>query len=52
MVDVNTLPPVPVVQQGALRVELRLANGVCTTKGCSDGKYHGLLNIFTLEVLP
>ncbi|TSK62681.1 Zona pellucida sperm-binding protein 4 [Bagarius yarrelli] len=39
LVDVETLPaspPPPVVQQGALRVELRLANGVCATKGCSD----------------
>ncbi|XP_017336791.1 zona pellucida glycoprotein 2, like 2 [Ictalurus punctatus] len=40
VVDVNTLPPVPVVQQGALRVELRLANGVCTTKGCSDAEVY------------
>lgn len=41
MVDVNTVPPPPppVVQQGALRVELRLAKGVCTAKGCSDGKH-------------
>ncbi|XP_026789176.2 zona pellucida glycoprotein 2, like 2 [Pangasianodon hypophthalmus] len=37
VVDVKTLPPPPpVVQQGALRVELRLANGACTSKGCSD----------------
>ncbi|KAG7326946.1 hypothetical protein KOW79_010347 [Hemibagrus wyckioides] len=39
VVDVNTPPPPPpppVVQQGILRMKLRLANGVCTTKGCSD----------------
>ncbi|KAF4080203.1 hypothetical protein AMELA_G00167670 [Ameiurus melas] len=40
VVDVNTLPPLPVVQQGALRVELRLANGVCTIKGCSDAEVY------------
>ncbi|RXN33514.1 zona pellucida sperm-binding 4-like protein [Labeo rohita] len=37
VVEVNTVPPPPPVsQQGPLRVELRLANGECTTKGCSD----------------
>ncbi|KAI4880274.1 hypothetical protein NFI96_030708 [Prochilodus magdalenae] len=37
MVEVNTVPPPPpVFQLGPLRVELSLANGVCTTKGCSD----------------
>ncbi|KAI5613680.1 zona pellucida sperm-binding protein 4-like [Silurus asotus] len=37
IVDVNTFPsPPPVVQQGALRVELKLANGACATKRCSD----------------
>uniref|UniRef100_A0A3B1J131 Zona pellucida sperm-binding protein 4 n=1 Tax=Astyanax mexicanus TaxID=7994 RepID=A0A3B1J131_ASTMX len=36
-VDVNTVPaPAPVFQQGPLRVDLRLANGICVTKGCSD----------------
>ncbi|KAK9972943.1 hypothetical protein ABG768_023697 [Culter alburnus] len=35
--EVNTVPPPPPVsQQGPLRVELRLAKGQCTTKGCSD----------------
>lgn len=38
MVEVNTVPPPPppVSQRGPLRVELRLANGQCSTKGCSD----------------
>ncbi|XP_073707790.1 zona pellucida glycoprotein 2, like 2 [Garra rufa] len=37
VVEVNTVPPPPPVsQQGPLRVELRLANGQCATKGCSD----------------
>ncbi|XP_056607575.1 zona pellucida glycoprotein 2, like 2 isoform X2 [Triplophysa dalaica] len=37
MMEVNTVPPpLPVSQQGPLRVELRLANGQCTTKGCTD----------------
>lgn len=40
VVDVYTVPPpLPIVQQGALRVELRLANGECTNKGCSNGKH-------------
>ncbi|XP_026070044.1 zona pellucida glycoprotein 2, like 2 isoform X1 [Carassius auratus] len=35
--EVNTVPPPPPVSQnGSLRVELRLSNGQCTTKGCSD----------------
>lgn len=53
MVDVNTVPPhPPVVQKGALRVQLRLANGVCTAKSCFDGKHTWLLNIVALEVEP
>ncbi|KAF4111939.1 zona pellucida glycoprotein 2, like 2 [Onychostoma macrolepis] len=37
VVEVNTVPPPPPVSQhGPLRVELRLANGQCSTKGCSD----------------
>ncbi|KAK3575456.1 hypothetical protein QTP86_026858 [Hemibagrus guttatus] len=41
VVDVNTPPPpLPVVQQGVLRIELRLANGVYTTKGCSDAEVY------------
>ncbi|KAM9483425.1 zona pellucida glycoprotein 2, like 2 [Clarias gariepinus] len=41
VVDVNTRPlPPPVVQKGALRVELRLAKGVCKTKGCSDAEMY------------
>ncbi|KAJ8407404.1 hypothetical protein AAFF_G00279780 [Aldrovandia affinis] len=31
-----SLPPVPVTVQGPLRVELRLANGQCGAKGCSE----------------
>ncbi|KAG1942452.1 zona pellucida glycoprotein 2, like 2 [Pimephales promelas] len=35
--EVNTIPPpLPVSQLGPLRVELRLAKGECTAKGCSD----------------
>lgn len=35
-------PPPPVAAFGPLRVELRLGNGFCTTKGCVEGKceYH------------
>nr|XP_055068131.1 zona pellucida glycoprotein 2, like 2 [Misgurnus anguillicaudatus] len=37
MVEVNMVtPPPPVSQEEPLRVELRIANGQCTTKGCSD----------------
>uniref|UniRef100_A0A8C2KNF9 Zona pellucida sperm-binding protein 4 n=1 Tax=Cyprinus carpio TaxID=7962 RepID=A0A8C2KNF9_CYPCA len=37
VVEVNTVPPPPPVSQnGPLRVELRLASGQCSTKGCSD----------------
>ncbi|KAM6961191.1 zona pellucida sperm-binding protein 4-like [Aplochiton taeniatus] len=31
-------PPFPVAQLGPLRVELRLANGHCLSKGCSEGQ--------------
>ncbi|XP_056587772.1 zona pellucida sperm-binding protein 4-like [Triplophysa dalaica] len=38
VVDVNTVPPPPpVAAPGPLRVELRLANGQCVTKGCAEG---------------
>ncbi|XP_065149731.2 zona pellucida glycoprotein 2, like 2 [Paramisgurnus dabryanus] len=37
MVEVNMVPPPPPVsQEEPLRVELRIANGQCTIKGCSD----------------
>ncbi|XP_043097660.1 LOW QUALITY PROTEIN: zona pellucida glycoprotein 2, like 2 [Puntigrus tetrazona] len=39
LVDVNTVPPPPppsVSHNGSLKVELRLANGQCSTKPCSD----------------
>ncbi|XP_056103137.1 uncharacterized protein LOC130082308 [Rhinichthys klamathensis goyatoka] len=38
VVEVNTVPPPPpVAAPGPLRVELRLANGQCSTKGCAEG---------------
>ncbi|XP_056121131.1 zona pellucida sperm-binding protein 4-like [Rhinichthys klamathensis goyatoka] len=38
VVEVNTVPPPPpVAAPGPLRVELRLANGQCITKGCAEG---------------
>ncbi|XP_026099842.1 zona pellucida sperm-binding protein 4-like [Carassius auratus] len=38
VVEVNSVPPPPpVAAPGPLRVELRLANGQCVTKGCADG---------------
>ncbi|ROL50566.1 Zona pellucida sperm-binding protein 4 [Anabarilius grahami] len=37
VVEVNTVPPPPpVAAPGPLRVELRLANGQCITKGCAE----------------
>ncbi|XP_071767574.1 zona pellucida sperm-binding protein 4-like [Centroberyx gerrardi] len=37
VVEVNLVPPPPpVAAAGPLRVELRLANGQCTTKGCAE----------------
>ncbi|KTF87167.1 hypothetical protein cypCar_00046101, partial [Cyprinus carpio] len=37
VVEVNTIPPPPpVAAPGPLRVELRLANGQCVTKGCAE----------------
>ncbi|KAM6948328.1 zona pellucida sperm-binding protein 4-like [Aplochiton taeniatus] len=39
IIEVNPVPPPhPVSLQGPLRVELRLANGQCHSKGCADGK--------------
>ncbi|XP_051730239.1 zona pellucida sperm-binding protein 4-like isoform X1 [Ctenopharyngodon idella] len=38
VVEVSTVPPPPpVAAPGPLRVELRLANGQCVTKGCAEG---------------
>ncbi|XP_042602307.1 uncharacterized protein LOC109069125 isoform X2 [Cyprinus carpio] len=38
VVEVNSIPPPPpVAAPGPLRVELRLANGQCVTKGCAEG---------------
>ncbi|KAI7806723.1 ZP2 [Triplophysa rosa] len=38
VVEVNNVPPPsPVAAPGSLRVELRLANGQCVTKGCAEG---------------
>ncbi|KAF7664563.1 hypothetical protein LDENG_00172920 [Lucifuga dentata] len=37
VIDMNALPPpLPVAAAGPLRVELRLANGQCHTKGCVE----------------
>ncbi|XP_052003945.1 zona pellucida sperm-binding protein 4-like [Xyrauchen texanus] len=37
VLEVNTIPPPPpVAAPGPLRVELRLANGQCVTKGCAE----------------
>lgn len=37
--EVNAVPaPVPVAAAGPLRVELRLGNGQCQTKGCNEGE--------------
>lgn len=39
VVEVNKVSgPEPVVVQGPLRVELRLASGQCSAKGCVEGK--------------
>ncbi|KAJ8397774.1 hypothetical protein AAFF_G00434630 [Aldrovandia affinis] len=39
--EVNTVPPpLPVAAPGPLRVELRLANGQCDAKGCSDANVY------------
>ncbi|KAG1932812.1 zona pellucida sperm-binding protein 2 isoform 1 preproprotein [Pimephales promelas] len=38
VVEVNSVPPPPpVAAPGPLRMELRLANGQCVTKGCAEG---------------
>ncbi|XP_059417707.1 zona pellucida sperm-binding protein 4-like isoform X2 [Carassius carassius] len=38
VLEVNSVPPPPpVAAPGPLRVELRLANGQCVTKGCAEG---------------
>ncbi len=40
VMEVNTVPPPPpVAAPGPLRVELRLANGQCVTKGCAEGNF-------------
>ncbi|XP_048849821.1 zona pellucida sperm-binding protein 4-like [Brienomyrus brachyistius] len=37
--EINTVPPpLPVTAPGPLRVELRIANGQCASKGCSEGE--------------
>ncbi|KAJ8378477.1 hypothetical protein AAFF_G00239410 [Aldrovandia affinis] len=39
--EVNTVPPPPsIAAPGPLRVELRLANGQCDAKGCSDANVY------------
>ncbi len=52
VVEVNPVPPPPpVAVPGPLRVELRLANGQCVTKGCAEGKVFScvFLNPYKLE---
>ncbi|XP_076158626.1 zona pellucida glycoprotein 2, like 2 [Alosa pseudoharengus] len=51
VVEVNALPPPPPISQdGPIRVELRLANGVCTTKGCTDEDVYS--SYYTEEEYP
>lgn len=39
--EVNDLPPpMPVAATGPLRVELKLGNGQCHSKGCREGEQH------------
>lgn len=39
--EVNDVPPpVPVAAAGPLRVELKLGNGQCHSKGCMEGEQH------------
>lgn len=39
VIEVNDVPsPLPVAAAGPLRVELRLGNGQCHTKGCVEGE--------------
>lgn len=39
--EVNAVPPpVPVAAAGPLRVELKLGNGQCHSKGCVEGECH------------
>lgn len=40
MVEVKPLdnPPPPVAAYGPMHVELRVASGLCVTKGCNEGK--------------
>lgn len=42
VIDVGVVPPPPgVAAPGPLRVELRIGNGECQTKGCVEGKCEG-----------
>ncbi|XP_073698751.1 zona pellucida sperm-binding protein 4-like [Garra rufa] len=57
VVEVNSVPaPPPVAAPGPLRVELRLANGQCVTKGCAEGdeaymSYYGAADYPVTKVL-
>ncbi|KAJ8397768.1 hypothetical protein AAFF_G00434570 [Aldrovandia affinis] len=51
--EVNTVPPpLPVTAQGPLSVELRLANGQCDAKGCSDASVHLVTSTPSLRRAP
>lgn len=50
VMEVNSLPPpVPVAAAGPLRVELRLANGECFSKGCVEGEWHHKLRLIPVN---
>lgn len=41
VMEVNDLPPpMAVTATGPLRVELKLGNGICHSKGCREGEQH------------
>ncbi|XP_031433469.1 zona pellucida sperm-binding protein 4-like [Clupea harengus] len=52
VVEVNAIPPpLSVVASGPLRVELRLASGQCTTKGCEEDE-EAYTSYYTEEDYP
>ncbi|KAI7813111.1 ZP2 [Triplophysa rosa] len=51
VLEVNTVPPPPpVAAPGPLRVELRLANGQCVTKGCAEDVLARMTSYLTILV--